>query len=322
MAASNAKGNAAVRAAREDSKSSADETVFVAEPGKPTLVITRAFEAPRRLVFEAWTKPEHLRQWMLGPSGWTMPVCEGDLRPGGRWHRVWRHASGEEMEMRGEYREIVPPEKVVSTESWGGDWPATLNTLVLSEKGGQTTATLTLLYPSVAARDAALKTGMEEGVSQSFDRLAQLVATRTRTAPDFLITRVLHAPRELVFQAWTTPEHMTRWFGPRGFTLPECEIEFRAGGGFRFVLRGPDGKDYPFDGQYVEIAEPERIVFRGTIHDAPGHEIRTTVTFADHEGKTRLTVHQSYNFESDATRGAPEGWAQTLDHLTAYLAKA
>jgi uncharacterized protein YndB with AHSA1/START domain len=145
----------------------------VTTPTDREIVMTRVFDAPRRLVFEAWTSPEHLPHWMLGPEGWTMPVCEIDLRPGGAWHFVWRRADGTEMGMHGAYREIKPPERLVSTESWGGDWPETLNTLVLSEENGKTTVTLTVLYPSKEARDAALKTGMKEGVAASFDRLAE-----------------------------------------------------------------------------------------------------------------------------------------------------
>jgi uncharacterized protein YndB with AHSA1/START domain len=105
-----------------------------------------------------------------------MPVCEIDLRPGGAWHFVWRKSDGSEMGMRGTYREVTPPKRVVSTESWGGDWPDTLNTVALSEKDGRTTITQTVLYPSKQARDAALKTGMKEGVARSFDRLAEYVA--------------------------------------------------------------------------------------------------------------------------------------------------
>ena len=146
-------------------------------PSDREIAMTRVFDAPRRLVFEAWTKPEHLPHWMLGPPGWTMPVCEMDLRPGGAWHYVWRKSDGSEMEMRGVYREIVPPERLVSTESWGGDWPETINTVTLTEENGKTTMTLTVLYPSKEARDAALKTGMKDGVSQSFDRLADYLQT-------------------------------------------------------------------------------------------------------------------------------------------------
>ena len=157
-------------------KSKGSETTFTT-PSDREIAMTRVFDAPRRLVFEAWTKPEHVPNWLLGPPGWTMPVCEIDLRPGGAWHYVWRKSDGSEMEMRGVFREIVPPERLVSTESWGGDWPETINTVTLIEDNGKTTMTLTVLYPSKEARDAALKTGMKEGVAMSFDRLAEYLQT-------------------------------------------------------------------------------------------------------------------------------------------------
>ena len=149
-----------------------DGATLCTTPSDREIVVTRVFNAPRRLVFEAWTNPEHLPHWMLGPEGWTMPVCEIELRVGGAWHFVWRRADGTEMGMRGLYQEIMPPERLVTTESWGGDWPETRNTLVLSEANGLTTMTLTILYPSKEARDRALGTGMKEGMTRSFDRLA------------------------------------------------------------------------------------------------------------------------------------------------------
>ncbi len=150
----------------------------ITTPTEREIVMTRVFNAPRSQVFDAWSKPEHVPHWMLGPEGWTMPVCEIDLRPGGTWHFVWRRSDGTEMGMRGVYREIKPPERLVSTESWGGDWPETLNTLTLSEEHGKTTLTNTILYPSKEARDAALKTGMKEGVAASFDTLEELLGSR------------------------------------------------------------------------------------------------------------------------------------------------
>jgi uncharacterized protein YndB with AHSA1/START domain len=146
-------------------------------PSDREVVVTRVFNAPRRLVWEAYTNPVHLPHWMLGPKGWTMPVCEIDLRVGGAWHFVWRRADGTEMATGGVYQEIVPPERLVSSESSSGDWPETLNTLLLEEEGGKTTITQRVLYPSKEARDAALKTGMTEGMSESFDRLAEYLAT-------------------------------------------------------------------------------------------------------------------------------------------------
>lgn len=146
-------------------------------PSDREIAMTRVVNAPRSLVWDAWTSPEHVPNWLLGPEGWTMPLCEIDLRPGGAWHYVWRRSDGSEMEMRGAYQEIAPPDRLVSTESWGGDWPETINTLVLTEDGGKTTISQTVLYPSKEARDAALETGMKDGVVVSFDRLVEYLRT-------------------------------------------------------------------------------------------------------------------------------------------------
>ena len=146
-------------------------------PSDREIITTRIVDAPRRLVFLAHTDPAHVPHWMLGPGGWTMPICEIDLRPGGAWRFVWRRADGAEMAMHGVYQEVVPPERLVSTESWGGDWPETLNTLLLSEQGGRTTITQRVRYGSKEARDAALKTGMLEGMSMTYERLDVYLAT-------------------------------------------------------------------------------------------------------------------------------------------------
>jgi uncharacterized protein YndB with AHSA1/START domain len=138
--------------------------------------ISRDFAAPRELVFDAHTKPEHVSQWLLGPEGWSMPVCEIELRPGGPWHFVWQHVDGERMEMSGVYREVVPPERIVNTEQWGEQWPETLHTVSFSEHDGTTTVTQVVRYPSKDDRDAALATGMMGGVERSFELLDALLA--------------------------------------------------------------------------------------------------------------------------------------------------
>ena len=149
----------------------------VTTPSDREVLITRVVDAPRALIFEAWTSPKHLPHWMLGPKGWTLPICEIDLRPGGKQRFVWRRENGTEMEIRGVVREVSPPERFVVTESWGDDWPETVNTLVLTEDRGRTTIALTLLYPSKEARMPAMKTGMKDGISESFDRLDEYVRT-------------------------------------------------------------------------------------------------------------------------------------------------
>ncbi len=109
--------------------------------GETEIVMTRTFDAPRALVFDALTKPEYVQRWLLGPSGWSMPVCEIDLKPGGRYRYVWRKDSdGTEMGVSGTYREIVPPERIVHTEQFDQPWypgEAVITTLLM-EEGGKT----------------------------------------------------------------------------------------------------------------------------------------------------------------------------------------
>ena len=143
------------------------------------IVMTRVFDAPRNLVFDAFTKPELLKQWLLGPPGWTMPVCEIDLRIGGSYRYVWRRdADGTEMGCGGVYREIVPPERLVQTERFDNPWypGESLITTVLDEQRGKTTLTATMLYESRDAREGILKSGIGSGVAASYDRLAELLA--------------------------------------------------------------------------------------------------------------------------------------------------
>ncbi len=156
------------------------ETLKLTTPSDREIAMTRVFDAPRQLVFDAHTKPDLVRQWLLGPPGWSMPVCEIDLRVGGKYRYVWRHdRDGTEMGMGGVYREIVPPERIVNTEKFDEAWypGEAVDTLVLAERGGRTTLTLTVRYESRDARDAVLKSGMESGVKASYDRLAGLLAS-------------------------------------------------------------------------------------------------------------------------------------------------
>jgi uncharacterized protein YndB with AHSA1/START domain len=149
--------------------------------GDRAITITRSFNAPRKLVFEAFTKPELVKRWLLGPPGWSMPVCEIDLRVGGKYRWVWRRDSdGTEMGMGGVYREIVVPERIVSTEKFDDAWyPGEgLGTIVLTEQGGKTTMAQTMLYESREARDGVLKSPMESGVRASYDRLEELLAAK------------------------------------------------------------------------------------------------------------------------------------------------
>ncbi len=149
----------------------------VTTPSERELVMTREFDAPRGMVFDALTNPALVQQWLLGPPGWTMPVCEIDLRVGGKYRYVWRNAEGREMGMGGTFKEMVRPSRLVATESYDDHWTGgeTLVTTELVETRGKTTVSTTVRYATREARDAALKMGATKGLEASYVRLDELL---------------------------------------------------------------------------------------------------------------------------------------------------
>ncbi len=159
-------------------------TLKLTTPSDREIAMTRVFDAPRTLVYDAHTNPDLVRQWLLGPPGWSMPVCEMDVRVGGTYRWEWRKdKDGTTMGMGGVYREVMAPERLVTTERFDEAWypGESLNTLVLVETGGRTTLTQTMRYESREARDAVIKSGMEKGVTASYDRLDELLASGVST---------------------------------------------------------------------------------------------------------------------------------------------
>jgi uncharacterized protein YndB with AHSA1/START domain len=148
--------------------------VEVTMPSDREVVVIRKFNAPKALVFDAFVKPELIKRWLLGPDGWSLPVCTIDFRVGGKFRYVWREdATGTEMGLSGEYREIKRPDKTVHTETfddYSPEGPAVITTLFI-EKDGKTTVEMTMLFPSKTARDGAVASGMTDGMAISYDRL-------------------------------------------------------------------------------------------------------------------------------------------------------
>jgi uncharacterized protein YndB with AHSA1/START domain len=154
-----------------------NETLTITLPSDREVEMTRVFDAPRHLVFDAFTKPELLERW-YGPDGWSLVVCEIDLRVGGAWRFVSRRPNGKEVGQRGVYREIVRPERIVNTESWE-DWDPgeCLVTVTLAEEDGRTVLTSRTLFPTRESRDVVFKSGLERSAGQVYDRLAGLLET-------------------------------------------------------------------------------------------------------------------------------------------------
>lgn len=153
--------------------------------GEREVVISRTFNAPPQMVFDAHTKPELVRQWLLGPDGWTMPVCDIDLRAGGKYRYVWsKEKTGEEMGMGGEFKEVAKPDKYVATEKFDQAWyPGEgLSTTTFEDRGGKTLLTNVMQYESKEARDAVMASPMEDGLAPSYDRLEAIVTEAGKAA--------------------------------------------------------------------------------------------------------------------------------------------
>jgi uncharacterized protein YndB with AHSA1/START domain len=154
-------------------------------------------------------------------------------------------------------------------------------------------------------------------------------ANETTTLPNerrVVITRIFDVPRALVWQAWTDPKHMARWFGPKIFTIPVCELDVRVGGALRIVMRGPDGTDYPLKGIFREVVKPERLAFSNIAIDSDGNHLLegiTTVTFEEQGGKTRMVLDtRAVGLVPTAPQmlaGMEAGWSQSFDKLAETL---
>ena len=154
-------------------------TLKVTTPSDRELTMTRVFDAPRALVFDAHTKPELVKRWLGAMPGWSWTECQIDLQVGGAYRYLWRGPNGEQMGMRGVYREIARPERIVNTEVFDQAWyPGdAVDTLVLREQGGKTTLTLTVLYDSKETRDNVLKGPAKEGVEMGYDILEKVLGS-------------------------------------------------------------------------------------------------------------------------------------------------
>jgi len=308
------------------------------------IFITRVFNAPRELVFKAWTEPEHIAQWW-GPKGFTTRVTELDLRPGGRWRYVMISSDGTEYPAKGVFREIVPPERIVTTDEFDEGFEQVINaelpqgivmTAIFEDVDGKTKLTLEIVHESASDRRKHEEMGVVAGWNSSFDCLDEFLAKQveqqhnglTLTLPsdrEIIITRVFNAPRHLVFEAWTQPEHVKRWFGGcSSMTMTVCEIDLRVGGSWRYVLHdSSNSTDHGFSGEYREIVPSERLVSTERYEPVPNSDRLNTLTLTEEDGKTTLHIHIQHQSreqrDGHLQSGMEVGLRQTLNRLEELL---
>lgn len=286
----------------------------VATKGAP-LIVERTFDAPVAVVWKALTDKEDIRQWSFDVREFKPEV--------GFEFQFYGEGEGAKYSHHCRVTEAIPNKRLAYTWRYEGYAGNSLVTFDLFAEGNKTTVRLTHdgleTFPRLPAFARA---NFLEGWTQLVGTSLKTFVEVKHDTREMSLTRVFDAPRELVFIAWTDPAHLVRWWGPHGFTLTGCEMDFRPGGEYRFVMRGPDGNDNPFHGVYREIVRNERIVFSAILDNLPGQELLTTVTFADEEGRrTKLTVRQTTP-AGDAGRGQSQGWGETLERLADLIGEA
>jgi uncharacterized protein YndB with AHSA1/START domain len=311
----------------------------VSPSGERDVVMTRVFNAPRHLVFDAWTRPELLVRW-YGARGWSLPVCEIDLRPGGTYRYVLRGPDGAEVTLRGTYREVAPPERLVSTEAFSQGFSEegwrpedeTVSTMLLTEQDGQTTWSLTTTYPTREVRDAAYAMKQAwDGMSYSLDRLDELLRTR-----DLVVTRLFNAPVERVWHAWTESDDVKEWWGPLGFSAPIANMDVRVGGTSLVCMRSPDGVEFYNTWTYRRVDRLERLEFVVGFANAKGEqvtpaelglppelsrEVPHVVVFVADSDRTVMTVTEQGYTSEHMLEMSKLGLEQCLDKMAALVAR-
>jgi uncharacterized protein YndB with AHSA1/START domain len=296
---------------------------------------TRVFDAPRELVFDAWTDARHISNWW-GPRGFTTTTQEMDVRPGGQWTFVMHGPDGTDYPNEVVYLDVVRPERIVYTH---GPSPIFDVTVTFEELGpNKTRMTMRSTFASAEIRDQVAEDfGAVEGLRHTLERLEEELAKRGA----FVISRAFAAPRDVVFRVWTECEHLERWWGPKGVTVFSCRNDPRPDGTMHYGMRTPEGEEIWGRWVYREIAAPERLVFVNSFSDPKGGltrhpgaaewplQLLTTITFDERDGGTLVTVHWSPYDASDLERATFDagfdsmrgGWGGTLDQLGGYLAK-
>lgn len=286
------------------------------------IVQERTYAAPRELVWQMWTDVKHLDRWW-GPNGFRNETLSRDFVVGGTWRYLMHGPDGKTWPNWVRYETIVPLERLAYAHGGGdggdGGEPHFHTTVTFETVPEGTRVTMTGLFPSLEAVEAVKKFG---AVKSGMENLSRLVGylPYVSSSGKMILSRWFDSPPAKVWAAWSSPAELKKWWGPLGFSLPECELEFRVGGRYRMVMADGAGQQYPFHGEFLAIVPGERLVFESIIGEGTGERLTTEVTFtADGDG-TILTVAQTVPTTNPfAAKGQLEGWNGSLIKLGAVV---
>jgi uncharacterized protein YndB with AHSA1/START domain len=304
------------------------------------LVITRLINAPRELVWEAWTKPEQVKQWW-GPDGFTNTIHEMEVKPGGVWRFMMHGPGGMDFPNKIVFEKVETPSLLVYTHSSDDENDPTVfhTTVTFEEKKGRTWLTMRAIFATKVERDRVVKEhGAEEGGKQTINRLEAFLYTISDDNA-FVITRELNAPRQLVYDVWTNAKHLAAWWGPTGYAIEVKALNFAPGGKFHYRMLSDKGHEMWGIFNYREIISPEKIVFTNSFSDPEGNitrapfgvqfplEVLIQVYFEELGDKTRVVLksgpiradEEEMTVFKDFFASMQTGFGGTFDQLADYL---
>ncbi|MDZ4859151.1 MAG: SRPBCC family protein [Candidatus Hydrogenedentes bacterium] len=308
------------------------------------IVITRVYDAPVKLVWEAWTNPKQVAQWW-GPRGFTLTTHSKDLRPGGIWHYTMYGPDGTDYPNKTLYHEVEKEKRLVYDHGGYDDRPSLFRvTAEFAEVDGKTRIDMRMTLPTPEAAAETRAFIKLAGGNATWDRLAEYLEKNATGKEHFVINRTFDVPIETLYDMWTSPEHFVQWLPPTGFTMKFLKCDMREGGSSVFVMSNDAGMQLRGRTQYLEMKRPDRIVYTQQFVDEnenisrhpmapvwPETMLTTVALAAEVPDATRVTVTwQPYGAvtpeEIDAfvneRGGMTLGWSGSFDKLEAYLESA
>jgi uncharacterized protein YndB with AHSA1/START domain len=291
--------------------------------GERDITTTRILSAPRELVYKAWTEPEHVSKWW-GPNGFRCTIQKMDLRPGGEWLLTLHGPDGADYKNKSTFKEVKEPSLLV----YDHVAPHFISTVTFDDLDGRTKVSMKMVFDSAEEMQQVIKAfNAAEGGKQTFTRMENHIHNMSWMGKadgensQLFFSRLFDAPRPLVFEAWSNPEHLRRWFAPKGTVMHDFKMDFRKGGYLSQSMKAEDGTLFEGDGEYTEIVKPELICWTSFLKfQDPPLEVRSRVRFTDVGGKTLIVAHQLY-INSGKPEGAIEGWTSTLENLGEVVAE-